>query len=245
MLLIVGRQDTGDLEAQIRGSRYAWDIRIISVDALLRLMSTKEEVEDPRIIQRIHSILVPREFTRIDAIADILFSAAEEIMQESVPVEDIDDSIENKSKEPKFAPVAFHDACMSRVQAALGETIVKRTRAGYSSPDKSIVLNCAVSKEYNSETNPNYWFAFHPHQQEFLRKAPKSYVVFGCGSSKRVLLIPFAEFEPWLEGMWTTQKDDRLYWHIAIYRNGNMYSLHRKKGEKKIDVTSYVLSYDI
>ena len=47
MLLIVGRQDTGDLEAQIRGSRHAWDIRIISVDALLRLMFTKEEVEDP------------------------------------------------------------------------------------------------------------------------------------------------------------------------------------------------------
>ena len=39
MLLIVGREDTGDLEAQIRGSRYAWEIRIISVDALLRLLS--------------------------------------------------------------------------------------------------------------------------------------------------------------------------------------------------------------
>ena len=27
MLLIVGRQDTGDLEARIRGSRHAWDIQ--------------------------------------------------------------------------------------------------------------------------------------------------------------------------------------------------------------------------
>ena len=245
MLLVVGRQDTGDLEAQIRGSRYAWDIRIISVDALLRLMSTKEEVEDPQIIQRIHSILIPREFTRLDAIADILFSAAEDIKQESVSIEDVVDSIKNKSKEPKFKPVAFHDACMTRVQAALKETLVKRTRAGYSSPDKSMILNCAVSKEHNPETNPNYWFAFHPHQQEFLRSAPKSYVVFGCGSSKRVLVIPFAEFEPWLEGMWTTQKDDRSYWHVVIYRKGNKYSLHRKKGEKNIDLTSYALSDDV
>ena len=63
MLFVVGRQDTGDLEAQIRGSRYAWDIRLISVDALLRLMSIKEEVEDPAIVQRIHSILIPRELT--------------------------------------------------------------------------------------------------------------------------------------------------------------------------------------
>ena len=85
MLLVVGRQDTGDLEAQIRGSRYAWDIRIVSVDALLRLMKIKEEVEDPLIVQRIHSILIPREFTRLDEIADVLFSAAEDIKQDEGP----------------------------------------------------------------------------------------------------------------------------------------------------------------
>jgi hypothetical protein len=38
ILIVVGREDTGDLEAQIRGSRHAWDVRLISVDALLRLM---------------------------------------------------------------------------------------------------------------------------------------------------------------------------------------------------------------
>jgi hypothetical protein len=35
ILIIVGRDDTGELEAQIRGSKYAWDIRIISTDALI------------------------------------------------------------------------------------------------------------------------------------------------------------------------------------------------------------------
>jgi hypothetical protein len=33
VLIVVGRQDTGELEAQIRGSRHAWDIRLISADA--------------------------------------------------------------------------------------------------------------------------------------------------------------------------------------------------------------------
>ncbi|MBM3977236.1 MAG: hypothetical protein FJ299_09635, partial [Planctomycetes bacterium] len=32
ILIVVGREDTGDLEAQIRGSKYAWDVRLISVD---------------------------------------------------------------------------------------------------------------------------------------------------------------------------------------------------------------------
>lgn len=245
MLLIVGRQDTGDLEAQIRGSRYAWDIRIISVDALLRLMSTKEEVEDPLIMQKIHSILVPREFTRLDEIADILFSAAEDIKQDVVATEEEEVAADKKAKEPKFAPVAFHDACVSRIQAVLHETLIKRSRAQYLSPDKSVMVNCAVSKEHNPDTNPNYWFAFHPHQKDALQVVPKSYVAFGCGSSKRVLLIPFSDFNLWLEGMWTTQKEDRYYWHVAIYRTGEKYSLHRKKGQKNIDLTPYVLAKDV
>ena len=41
MLLTVGRQDTGDLEAQIRGSRYAWEIRVISVCSHYLFMSQK------------------------------------------------------------------------------------------------------------------------------------------------------------------------------------------------------------
>ena len=245
MLLIVGRQDTGDLEAQIRGSRYAWAIRIISVDALLRLMSIKEEVEDPLIIQRIHSILIPREFTRLDEIADILFSAAEDIKQEEVVTVDEEVSVDKKSKEPKFTPVAFHDACISRIQIALGETLLKRSRAQFSTPDKSVMVNCAVSKEHTPDTNPNYWFAFHPHQKESLQNAPKSFVAFGCGTSKRVLLIPFSDFDSWLGGMWTTQKDDRYYWHVVIYRKGDKYSLHRKKGEKNIDLTPYVLMQNV
>ena len=54
-------QDTGDLEAQIRGSQHAWDIRLISAEALLRLLAITEEVEDPGVSERIRSILIPRE----------------------------------------------------------------------------------------------------------------------------------------------------------------------------------------
>ncbi len=245
MLLVVGRQDTGDLEAQIRGSRFAWDLRIISVEALLRLVSIKEEVEDPQIIQRIHSILIPREFTRLDEIAHILFSAAEDIKQEAVPEEsEEEEKKESTTKIPKFKPVAFHDACITRVQGTLTQTLIKRSRAKYSTPDKSLLVNCTVSKEHTPDTHPNYWFAFHPHQQEFLGASSQSYVVFGCGSSKRVLLIPFSDFSAWLEGMWVTQRDDRSYWHVVIHRKGERYYLHRKKGERNIELTGYLVGGD-
>ena len=245
MLLVVGRQDTGDLEAQIRGSRHAWDIRIISVDALLRLMRIKEELEDPLIVQRIHSILIPREFTRLDAIADVLFSAAEEIKQDETPVEVQDESEGSKPDELKAPPVAFHESCVKRVQTKLSISLIKRSRAGYSSPDHTVALNCSVSKEHNPDTHPNYWFAFHPHQQVFLQKHKSSYVAFGCGTSKRLIVIPYEKFEPWLQSTWTTSKDDRTYWHVVIYRDGEKYTLRRKKGAKAVDLTPYLLPIDL
>jgi hypothetical protein len=243
MLLVVGRQDTGDLEAQIRGSRHAWDLRIISVSALLRLMSIMEDMEDPVIVQRIHSILIPREFTRLDDIADILFSAAEEIKQEVVPVEDEeeDQGGNNQTKEKKFIPVAFHEACISRIQVSLKEKLVKRSRAQYSTPDKTIIVNCAISKEHHPDTKPGYWFAFHPHQREALKQAEKAFVAFGCGTSKRVILMPFTEFDLLLDGMNVTQKDDRMYWHISIERKEERYFLHRRRGHKIIELTPFVL----
>jgi hypothetical protein len=200
VLIIVGRQDTGDLEAQIRGSRYAWDIRLISVDGILRLMALKESVEDPVIARRIHDILVPREFTRLDEIVEILFSTAEDIKQEEEMLEEAEDQ-EIAEQKPKFTPVAFHDACVVRIQNLFNRTLLKRSRATFSSSDGSLALICAVSKEHDNRGQPSYWFAFHPHQKEFLDSAQDGYIAFGCGSEEHILLIPFDSFSEWLDGM--------------------------------------------
>ena len=241
MLLVVGRQETDNLEAQIRGSKFAWNIRVISVDALLRLMFIKEELEDPALVQRIHAVLVPHEFTRLDAIAELLFSAAKEIKQEEHAVEVDDESEQGKAASPKFIPVSFHEECVKRIQSQLGVSLVKRTRAGYSSPDHETAIICSVSKEHNPESNPNYWFAFHPHQQEFLAKYPKTFVAFGCGSAQRVILVPYSTFKPWLEDSWTTTNEDRTYWHVVIYRKARNFTLRLRKGNKPVDLTPYVL----
>jgi hypothetical protein len=38
ILIVVGDEDTSEFEAQVRGSRYAWDIRLIGVKSLYRLL---------------------------------------------------------------------------------------------------------------------------------------------------------------------------------------------------------------
>ncbi len=242
ILIVVGRQDTGDLEAQIRGSRYAWDIRLISVDALLRLMRLKEELEDPQIVRKIGEILIPREYTKVDGIIDIVFTTAEDVRQDD-EVEELSTTDTKVSKrEPKFTPVNFHGACVERVQKHLGRTFIKQSRVTYATADSSTVLICSVSKKHDKRSEAYYWFAFHPHQQDTLAAAKDAYIAFGCGSEEQIILIPFAQFAPWLEGMNTTQQEDRFYWHVQIVQDNSGFRLNRKKGQREIDLQPFLIS---
>jgi hypothetical protein len=210
ILIVVGPQDTEDLEAQIRGSRQAWDIRVISIEALFRLLSLKEELEEPETVRRIHAILIPREFTRLDDIVDLVFSTAEEVKQEELadePLQDFTEDIEIATGGgPKFVPVAFHEACIARIQSALHVPLVRESRATFTTPDRRVAVVCIVSKQYNHTDTPGYWFAFNPHQKESLESARTSYVAFGCGSADQLLLIPFQDFSQWLDGMNVTER---------------------------------------
>ena len=234
MLVVVGRQDTGDLEAQIRGSRHAWDMRVISVEALFRMLKLKEEVEDPSILSRIHEILIPREFTRLDPIVEIAFAAVEDIKQDTetaVP----DDDEENDGK--KFTPVAFHAECIARIEKHLKATLVKQLRASFASPDEKIRVLCAVSRFH--ERVKTYWFAFHPHQDQFLSGAENGFVAFGCGDAATLFLIPFTDFKPWLEFFNKTEQPGRFYWHVKIRKSAKTYMMLGKAGTKDFDIGKY------
>jgi hypothetical protein len=241
VLIVVGRQDTGELEAQIRGSRHAWDIRLISVDALLRLMFLRERVEDPAIIQRISAILVPREFTRLDEIVDVVFSTAEQAAQPE-PESVAETSEEGAdAAEPKEAPAAFHAACIAKVEAQFGHSLIRRTRSGYSSPDQTMNVICAVSRAHDHLGHLAYWFAFHPHQRDFIEASPKWYLVLGCGSAERVLAIPIASLRPWLDQLWQTHRSGTFYWHFRIHDEKGRLTLDRKGGEGRIDVSAFLI----
>lgn len=242
ILIIVGRDDTGDLEAQIRGSQHAWDIRLISVDSLVRLMNIREELEDPATARKIASVLIPHEYTKVDRIIDLVFSTTEDVLKLDA-VEDADTSgFAEKPTVPKFVPVKFNDACVARVQDHIHSILVKRSRVAFSSPDGSLALICAVSKKHDEHAAKSYyWFAFRPHQQEFLKQASASFVAFGCGSAGKVLLIPFKEFEPLLGDMNMTRRDGSFYWHIQIFEENGRFMLVRRKGKTKYELTKHLI----
>lgn len=248
ILIVVGRQDTGDLEAQIRGSRHAWDIRLISVDALLRLMLLKEAVDEPKIIERICNILIPREFTRLDSIIEIVFSTTEEAKQETelTEVEADETDLEPQERAGKsIRPVAFHDACIERFAKQQNVVLVKRSRTSYTTPDNKIAVVCLVSKAHKRQNHIAYWFGFHPYQKEFLERSSIGFLVLGCGSQNNVLSIPFSDLRKLLDDLWITERDDRMYWHLNLMVDKDELYLDRKKGKGRIDLTHYRLPVNL
>lgn len=238
MLVVVGRQDTGDLEAQIRGSRHAWDMRVISVEALLRMLKLKEEVEDPSLLGRIHEILIPREFTRLDPIVEIAFAAVEDVKQDLKQDLDLEEDAEKKGGK-KFTPVSFHSECIVRIEKRLGIILIKHSRASFASPDEKTRVVCSISRFH--ERVKRYWFAFHPHQDEFLSEAELAYTSFGCGDAETLFLIPLSDFKPWLDNFNRTEKPDGFYWHVKIRKVGKSFLITGKTGAKNIDITKYKL----
>src|SRR5947207_15828466 len=69
-----GVEDTNALEAQVRGSRYAWDMRLISIERLIKLVQIREKSDDPSTLNQIRQLLQPFEYTKIDKIIDVIFT---------------------------------------------------------------------------------------------------------------------------------------------------------------------------
>ncbi len=223
ILIIVGREDTGELEAQVRGSRHAWDIRLISADALLKLVQLKEESDAPETGKKIRSLLAPMEYTRLDEMIDVMFTTAKDV--EGAVTEGAEDlqpvEATTADEKPKgtwqFTEYKLIQAKREQIIAALarreGAALIKRGRALYWSANHSVRAACTISKRYAKRPKTPYWYAYHPEWDEFLSDGDKSFFVLGCMDRDTAFAIPHSIFKEYLDGFNTT--GDR-YWHIVI-----------------------------
>jgi hypothetical protein len=246
ILIIVGREDTGELEAQIRGSRYAWDVRLISIDALLRLMKIRQDLDSPSVEARIREVLVPREYTRVDEIIDLVFSAAEDILDETPEeingVSEGEATLAAGATKERERPVSFNIACVDKIGSFFNAALARQSRVVFADLDLGLKITCAVSKEYKNSGGPGYWFAFHQHQLEKLSEASSAYACFGCGSASQIAVLPLQFIKTQLDGMnQTVREDGRLYWHVQIQREGEKWLMHRRKEFDRPEITSMML----
>jgi hypothetical protein len=236
ILLVVGREDTGGVEAQIRGSRYAWDLRMISVDALFKLVAIQERLNDPGTQAKIHDILTPREYTRVDGIVDLVFSTTQDV-DWTVPPQPDGEGPANGAERPSPPPAQFNETC---IVDRTGWRLVRRSRTTWVAPRGEVGVICLVSREYDTDRRPNYWFSFHPYHADALDRVTEGYVALGCATDARILLVPWAVVRDALPGLWTTQRDSRSYWHLVVDRRRDGFFLRVRSGGSPLDWSRYL-----
>jgi hypothetical protein len=241
ILIVVGRQDTGDLESQVRGSKYSWNIRIISTDALIKMLNIKENINDPKTLDRVHEIIIPREYTRLDSIIDMLFSTTEEIIENNI-IDNAQEEDDDTKKEKKFTPVSYRNKCIERYKNLKKINLIKRSYGLFETEDQKNGLLCAISREYEKNGRKGYWFAIHPHQIDFLKEHEGKSVIFACGSENIMINVPFDLINDNIDKLnQTVLEDGRFYWHIHIHLRNMKYMWIMKKEFEDIDISQYII----
>ena len=254
VLIIVGREDTGELEAQVRGSRHAWDMRLISVDALSALVKLKENTEAGSTEQKIRSILSPREYTRLDGLIDVLFTAAKDVevtvsIDQPAPT-DSDDGDDGAGSGWRFTDPGTLNQVRQQVLEALGKregiNFVKRSRALYSDVSHSIRAVCTVSKRYTKRGATPYWYAYHPAWDIYLGEGAKGWLVLGCVDLNQAFAIPVDVMRAQLDKLNMTIKEDgSRYSHVKIVRMASdTYALQLPKVSGQLPLQRYALAID-
>jgi hypothetical protein len=257
ILIVVGRTDTGELEAQVRGSRHAWDIRLISVDALLNLVRIKESADSQETIAKIRRLLTPLEYTRLDELVDVVFTTTQDV-ETAVSAEtgkppETESQEQSESSESgwEFTPSYIIQEIREKIIGALGHQLecsfVKKSRALYWDPHQRQRVVCTVSKRYSNKSSVKYWYAYHPQWHAFLQEGECGFFVLGCTDLKGAFALPLSIMIDHLEEFHTSEKRDGSghYYHIKIAEVGaEKYTLQLPRSGRTLPLDPYLVQLD-
>lgn len=253
MLIVVGKGPTEALEQQIRGSRYAWDIRVISADSLLSLVKIKESLDTPDTENKILAVLRPHEYTRIDEIVDLVFSVTKDIQtdeetERQTSGTEVERSLSENGIEAAAVdkrthnhPIQFYEECIERIQNVKKWNLVRKSRSAWHSVTDNKLVILLNSREYDSDTNPNYWFGLHKHQLVQLASIQDSFLALGCGNAEQLLMFPEEFVEQILPKLGKSERETDMWWHIVIRKESDKFLLDPNRPNKIEDVSKFLV----
>ncbi len=252
ILIVVGREETGELEAQVRGSRHAWDIRLISADSLIKLVQLKENAEAPDTGRKIRSLLTPMEYTRLDEVIDVVFTTAKDVETATVSETAEEISDQEAAPSPEKSKGVWHFTDSRLLQAKREEIVaqfgrdrgvafVKSSRALFWDAGHQKRLVCTLSKRYTRRSSYPYWYAYHPGWDDFLRNGSESYVILGCMDLPFAFALPWKVLHDCLDALnTTTTKDGETYWHVHLTEVvAGRYAMLLPKRSKSLPLDDY------
>jgi hypothetical protein len=204
---------------------------LISAEALIKLVKLKENSDELETGRKIRSVLMPLEYTRLDRLVDVMFTAAtdvEPLVVDAGPA--IDQAVHEKTEDRAGGIWEFTDAALlqqkrDQIIAVLskrfGTALIKKSRALYWSSDHEQRVSCTISKRYDTRAHPSYWYAHHPQWVDFLAEGRLGHLVLGCMDLSVAFAIPRDTISALLSDLNTTETERGIYWHIHIMQTGS------------------------
>ena len=217
-------------------------MRLISIDSLSKLMEVNINSQSSEVTDKIHQLLKPFDYTRLDKIVDVIFTTAEDRKQiEEIYLDDEEDAAKNpQDRTSKDILADKKELAIKKLSEKIGHILIKRKYSLYSDQEDAIHAVVAISKQYE-RSEKYYWYAYHntPHRS-FLSETKEGYMVFGMSDSDVSFAIPYQELEKIYSDLYSTVKDSgREYKHIYIYVDNNKFVLRTKSG-KDLDLSSFI-----
>ena len=245
-LIVVGRQDTGDLEAQVRGSKHAWSVRLISIDALIKMLFVSEQLEGDELNKQIKKVILPFEYTKVDEIVDLVFETQQETDFKTQVVDDLsDDADGTATRVLELTSKALLESKRKEIVGVFfksrGLKVVKRSKTNFADPTDALHVTCALSKRYKRDYQP-YWYALHQPWIDFMGGGEQGYFILGCMDLDEAYAIPLELINEYRDCLNATDRDGKIYWHIALNLDGGTLSWNLSKIGKKIDLKAFAFS---
>lgn len=247
ILIVVGREDTGGLESQIRGSRHSKDIRLISIKALTTLLQLKEHVNNAGIHRQINEVLKPVEYTRLDGLIELMFDPSRtyqtEIEEEAIPA-----AISDEVKPiviPDKTPRLNKDTRIEKISKKLNISFSKnkKSNSAFFNAEHNTGVISIISKTYPNKQSESFWYGFNPDQKKLLEEYKHAYVAFICGNENTIILLPFNKLDELTENMNKTHKGGEFYWHIKIFKTNGIFEIDQPLARiKRVDITHYLIA---
>lgn len=218
----------------------------------MKLLRVKENSNEAETGQKIRSLFAPVEYTRLDRMVDVVFTAATdvEVSTELEPeklIEPLVAAQQISASEPK-SPYQFTDSAILQGKriviigslATREDThLLQKSRAQYWNATRDVRAVCSISKRYQGKNQNPYWYAYHPQWDEFLSSAKRTFFVLGCMDRPDAFAIPVHVIRSILPHLHQTVRESGAYWHIHLTEQGGDLAIIVPGSSESLPLTPY------
>lgn len=248
LLIVVGRQDTGDLEAQIRGSKYAWDVRLISAESLIDLVRLHGVAMDAETEKALRHSLMPVEYTRVDHLVALLSKVAYDVDRSNQVQDTVNDIPSGLNfKHNLTAQSNFEARPIEVVRNKIIESLAKGYGGKYERLSRSLIIFesghktiVSVSKRY-IRNDQHYWYALQDSWLKILNGNDAT-LCLGMTDLNYYLLIPSKVAQNLPSLLNKTEKENSTYWHIGLLEDKGLARMSLPRSSEFLDMTEYKVS---